>query len=190
MLLKSLAAFKAGIDIFYDPRFTKTITNDWHLWVSHKGIDPRKCKHIRFAQPRGSSEYDIYLFFPNMSLPPKRKAIKASDREINIQARCYLNKEERERWVDNCLIPAMKSVYSTDRLAKHPKSFREVYMQSRARQQESVTAKERGVAEVAYILPNNQDAYVDFAVENRPLLDTLWQAILGLTRRNEDFKGA
>jgi hypothetical protein len=51
--------------------------------VTSDNIDLRACKHIRLTHPKGMSEYDIYIFFLNITVPLKKKTNKVSKREMS-----------------------------------------------------------------------------------------------------------
>lgn len=63
-------ACRYGTQIYYYPRFSKTISTDWYTRVTQAQIQVQKCKHLRFARGCGATEFDIYIFFPNLPLVP------------------------------------------------------------------------------------------------------------------------
>ena len=64
--VNSLAAHKEGFQLSYYPRYTKMITQDWHVLV--KGYEARACKHIRLGRGMYSMGWDTYVFFPRRPL--------------------------------------------------------------------------------------------------------------------------
>lgn len=166
--LHDLGALKSELNISYYPKWTKTISHDWHFRITGK-LEARNCKHLRLGTffIKGG-RWDLYIFFPNFGFQEAGKG--------------GLTDEIQRIWVDKILMPAIYDDRGYNITQHHPRSFEEVRLKSRANQSEKFHLNEdySGQTESQFHLPNRDIG--DYAY--------VWDKVLrNINRRIEENPG-
>ena len=144
--LKSLAAHKLGFNVVYSPGYMRTIAKGWHTRLGPLKIEPHKCAHVYLGRGFTTADFRTYVFFPHL----RGRAGRRTQR----QERQPLTRAQQRFWVEEVLVPAVRSTWDQRVCQRHPSSFDEAEGWARARQKESVTSKARAFSELSFSLPS------------------------------------
>ena len=139
----SLAAFKGGFRLGYQPPFLRRITqNPRVLFAGHK---IHKLKQLRLGSGvlAAGAGYDCHVFFPSMDVP----------------AETHLTASQQELWIDRIVLPALRASCPADILQHHPRSFQEVSRKAGVGS-EAFLHRQHTVIDIQYSIPERYLAAV------------------------------
>lgn len=118
--LECASACKQPFSLSFVPRYMRQIRQS--MVVEMGSVDVTKCKHVEFGRPTTTSALVTYAVFPHM--------------DTSVQNN-FLNQEQQTTWLNNIVIPSLRSSCEQDLLQYIPVSYEDVNLKAGIKQEET-----------------------------------------------------
>ena len=166
----TLAVHWQGFRLAYCPPYLQTITQDPYVTFQARRIHTTKQLRLGSGVTSAGFGYETYVFFPYM--PQRVKGRHAT---------YHVNKEQQQVWIDEIILPALRSTCDAQVCARHPGSFEDATCKAQVKQE--AYGLPLGAIDVSYPVPFQHLASFWSAVcrhaDNHPLFKDAFLVVQG-----------
>lgn len=163
--ITSLSAHLGGFRLAYRPPFLRRITQNQRVRID--GLEIHKLKQLRLGQgsAAGGYGYDCHVIFPQLP--------------ISSTGETHLTDREQKEWIDQILLPALRSSCPSDIIQHHPRSFADACTKASVRKEAFLDGSGQSM-DIRYTVPDSNLAAFSAELNrlaNSPELSARWGGI-------------
>lgn len=133
----SCLSINRGLYISYLAPASRNMQASVHVF--HQGKPLHIIPHLRLGSGRQSPQFSVYIFFPEISHVRRTTS--------------YLTNDERRKWIDKLLLPAIRHCCPQDVVQHHPRSFDDVESKAYSRRREACSSMVHNDIDMHHYLP-------------------------------------